>query len=1041
MGTSRKGKEHRESKAGTGSRGGEAAGTGEERKAPPVEEEAEREEEEGDGDDTEEEPEERAAPPAPKAPQTPRAPRAPLRLSSLWPLAIPLLVLLGMAGVLFMPGASRRLLFAQDVELLSASMSREVVPGGTLAFKLRFKPKHPLDADDWVFVHVESMSGAANPCRMVQDVMPALPPTRWGDAEVEHSVTIPVAGNCEPGRFEIFAGLYNRQTSARLKVVEPPIPDNRVHAGWVDVVAEDADGSLRTLTPKDMHAQEDWALLRPWTPWLLAISVAAALAAWFSARRSAPVAAGEGSADDEDEVSSRRPLSSDMRLFGYALPALVFFLGILVVLEFVKDDAYISFRYAHNLVTGKGLVFNTGEYLEGFTNFLWVLILAPFEALGWDLFQVCEVLGTILGITCLVITARFTAWINGEKKTYAQLWGAFWLGTSPSFVLWAKSGLEQPLSSLLPIAGAFVLWLARDRFAHGPDGTEQKALDKRYLYAGLMMGAGCMTRPELHLLAILVGLPLVLDAVRARKVTRAQWLYVAGILAITVPAHTFRYLYYGTLVPNTFYVKTGTGSLIWRAGIKTLHEMFVFNNTGLLAVVAPLAFMNRRRIVEKATMAVICVSFMIYYVKVGVDEMQWHRLYLPALPFLCVLAALGLQNVIELALGRVKDQGRARIVGAAIGWVAVVALGALNFQFTYRELHGFDGHGDLAGTFHPDLGKFLVRHERPGALVAFQDMGSTPYHAPDINFLDFFGLVDKTVAHARHDYGLHAFVGEDADNMQPRYDADMREYFFKRNPEWAILTIYTPQGDERRLGQIFEKDPTGASLGDAYKYNGVQFALWDDPRFRERYVAVRTWPRSASYYLALWRRKDLWEQTPREVVLDALPPGTTGAKATFEGGLELLGSELTKKTLERHEAFITTWWKLPGPMPHDLYFFVHVTKEGFQAPGDHVPGDWMYPADRWKAGEILEDRTLFQLPPFTMPPGTYKVYLGAYERGSGKRLKIISGATDSEDRVLLGTFEAKTLYPLIHQLIPPTRVDVMRKYPERIVDSHRVPGT
>jgi arabinofuranosyltransferase len=1005
-------------------------------------EEEEEEEEDGDDGDEDEEPEEKA--PAPKAPRPKalRPPGAPITLRSLWPLAIPLAVLLAIALVLFMPGHSRRLLFAQDVELLSASMSREVVPGGTLNLKLRFKPTHPLDADDWVFVHVESLSGAANPCRMVQDVLPTIPPTRWGDAEVEHTVSIGVATSCEPGRFEIYAGLYNRQTSARLKVVEPPIPDNRVHAGWVDIVGEDADGSLRTLTPKDMRVQEDWALIRPWTPWLLAIAFASAFAAWLWMRRSALLGAAPASSSDEDATSKARPLSQDLRLFGYFLPAIPFFLGILVVLEFVKDDAYISFRYAHNLVTGKGLVFNTGEYLEGFTNFLWVLILSPFEALGWDLFQVCEVLGTVLGITCLVITARFTAWINGERKTFSHLWGAFWLATSPSFVLWAKSGLEQPLSSLLPIAGAFVLWLARDRLAHDPSPEEKKSLDRRYLYAGLLMGAGCMTRPELHLLAILVGLPLVLDAVRARKITRAQWLYVAGILAITIPCHSFRYLYYGTLVPNTFYVKTGTGSLIWRAGIKTLHEMFVFNHTGLLSVVAPLAFANRRRIVEKVTMGIICVSFVIYYVKVGVDEMQWHRLYLPALPFLCVLAALGIQNVIEAVLGAVQGSGESgmQLGAAAVGWAAVVAAGIANFQFTYRELHGFDGHGDLAGTFHPDLGKFLVRHERPGALVAFQDMGSTPYHAPDINFLDFFGLVDKTVAHARHDYGLHAFVGEDADNMQPKYDRDMREYFFKRNPEWAILTIYTPQGDERRLGQVFEKDPTGASLGDAYRYNGVQFALWDDPRFRERYVAVRTWPRSASYYLALWRRKDLWEQTPKEVVLDALPPGTTGPTATFEGGLELLGSELTKQTLERHEAFITTWWKLPGPMPHDTYFFVHVAKEGFQAPGDHVPGDWMYPADRWKAGEILEDRTLFQLPPFVMPPGTYKVYLGVYLRNSGKRLKVIAGTND-DDRVLLGSFEAKTLYPLIHQLIPPTRVDVMRKYPDRIVDPHRVPGT
>jgi len=915
--------------------------------------------------------------------------------------------------------AGHRIAFEQDVELTSVTVAREVAPNGTLPVTLRFHATHPLDADDWVFIHVESEGGGPNQCRLVQDL-------------------IPVPTSCKPGRFEIYAGLYDRQTWARLKVIEPKTPDSRVHAGWMEVVAEDPDTSTRTITPRQMQLQEDWALFRPWAPWALGVFVAAVGASFIYARR-------RDEDDEEDETSARATLSKWARRIALAAPAVPFFLGILVVLEFVKDDAYISFRYAHNLVVGKGLVFNPGERLEGFTNFLWVFILAPFEALGWDLFQVCEFIGTGLGIVCLVVTARMTQWVNGERKDYSHLWGAFWLATSSSFTLWAKSGLEQPLASLLPIAGAFLLWRARDRFAHRPDDEQRKSLEKKYLYAGLIMGAGCMTRPELHLLAVLVGLPLVWDAIRARTITRAQWLYVVGILAVTVPCHSFRYLYYGTIVPNTFYVKTGTGSMVWREGIRTLHDMFTFNDTGLLVVLAPLAFANRRRIVEKVTMSLIAISFMVYYVKVGVDEMQWHRLYLPALPFLCVLAALGAQNLIEVVLRAIKgdkESSGARTVAYGLGWGAVILAGWNSFQFTYREQHGFDGHGDLAGTFHPDLGKFLVRHERPGALVAFQDMGSTPYHAPDINFLDFIGLVDKTVAHARHDFGLHAFVGSaDEGGNQQKYDAEMREYFFKRNPEWAILTIYTPRGDEARLAAEWQKDPTGATLGDAYRNNPFQFGLWDDQRFHQKYVPVRTWQRSMGYYLALWRRKDLWDQTPREVVLDALPSGVGGVKAKLEGGLELLGSDLTKQTLERHEAFITTWWKLPGPMPHDLMFFVHVTKEGFQAPGDHVPGDWMYPADRWKSGEILEDRTLFQLPPFTMKPGTYSVYIGAYRMSTGERLKVVEGPNDGQDRILLGTFEVKTLYPVIHQLIPPTRVDVMRKYPDRIVDSHREPGS
>ena len=46
----------------------------------------------------------------------------------------------------------------------------------------------------------------------------------------------------------------------------------------------------------------------------------------------------------------------------------------------VCDDAFISFRYAAHLIAGQGLVFNPGEHVEGYTNFLWVLEVA---LLGW----------------------------------------------------------------------------------------------------------------------------------------------------------------------------------------------------------------------------------------------------------------------------------------------------------------------------------------------------------------------------------------------------------------------------------------------------------------------------------------------------------------------------------------------------------------------------------------------------------------------------------------------------------------------------------
>jgi hypothetical protein len=71
-------------------------------------------------------------------------------------------------------------------------------------------------------------------------------------------------------------------------------------------------------------------------------------------------------------------------------PALAFALGAvpLAVLiwrfAFVCDDAYISFRYSRHVAEGHGLVYNLSESppVEGYSNLLWVLWIAPFERLG-----------------------------------------------------------------------------------------------------------------------------------------------------------------------------------------------------------------------------------------------------------------------------------------------------------------------------------------------------------------------------------------------------------------------------------------------------------------------------------------------------------------------------------------------------------------------------------------------------------------------------------------------------------------------------------
>src|SRR5207245_1217429 len=56
-------------------------------------------------------------------------------------------------------------------------------------------------------------------------------------------------------------------------------------------------------------------------------------------------------------------------------------------------DAWISFRYARNLLAGHGLVFNPGDAVEGYSNLLWVLLSATGMAAGLDPLLWARILG------------------------------------------------------------------------------------------------------------------------------------------------------------------------------------------------------------------------------------------------------------------------------------------------------------------------------------------------------------------------------------------------------------------------------------------------------------------------------------------------------------------------------------------------------------------------------------------------------------------------------------------------------------------------
>lgn len=905
----------------------------------------------------------------------------------------------------------------QDVEFLGLEVPEIAGHGETIHVDLWWKTPKPIPPGVWVFLHAESHESS---CRMVVDRAPAKPDS---EGFIHHRVTltIPEYGDCQNERLQIYTGLYHREGGRRYKTLEPEFLDDRIHAGFFDIEQGTQQSEPRALSQADLSTESVMAIARPWLGWITGLLLATLMSLilrWYLKRQP----------QIKPFITTKKVMPRWLDTTLLLSAALFILLSVLVAVDFVKDDAYISWRYSYNLVHGDGLSFNPDVRLEGFSTFLWIFVMAPFEWLGMDMVFVCEVIGVILAFL-LVIKLTQISRILGEKSLYGfEYFAAFWLAGSSSFARWSTSGMEQALAMFLPIWSIYLLWRIEE-----PENSKKKPL----IISGIIMGLGCLTRPEVHLIGLIVGLSLVYKALRQKHIITNELLWWGvGIVAITAPAHIFRYIYFGDLAPNTYYVKTGDSTLIMISGLKMVSEMFDFNHLGWLLLLTPFAFIDKRRQLEKVVCLLVSLGFMGYMVKIGTDEMSWHRLYLPALPFLILLSMNGLTNLAKLVISCVKDMQFQYIV-AMFTWTLLLSWTAFNFAFTGSECGWFNGRGGSLNGDPPKLGRYLTRHASPAALVAFQDMGAGPYHAPDIQFLDFIGLVNGDIAKMRYNYGLSAFLATENQQNIEAFEKDAQAYFFKRNPEWTILTTYIPKNDNtmKTVAEKYDKNPVPESLEPYIGQNGYQFGIYND-EFKKKYVHVKTWNHSQANYYSLFRRRDLWEQTPGEVVLDEVPSGISGTQATFENGLKLLGTEQPTEVTEHHELMLTSWWQLSDSMPADTYFFLHIEKEGYRLPYDHIPGEWMYPADRWQKGQILENRVGITLP-YDMQPGTYSIFMGVYNKSTGERLKVIDGDHDGQNRLLLGQVEVTDLVVPFDQLVERTVIEKERKYPERMIKHGR----
>src|SRR5438132_1627459 len=137
-----------------------------------------------------------------------------------------------------------------------------------------------------------------------------------------------------------------------------------------------------------------------------------------------------------------------------ATAILALYLAHCIALNYVVDDAFITFRYVDNFVHGHGLVYNVGERVEGYTDFLWAMLLSliAFVSPHVNLLAAAQVLGVGFGAATMILSSRFsrlTARVTGGQQDGFSLIAPALLATSTAFVAWSTGGLETTLYAFL----------------------------------------------------------------------------------------------------------------------------------------------------------------------------------------------------------------------------------------------------------------------------------------------------------------------------------------------------------------------------------------------------------------------------------------------------------------------------------------------------------------------------------------------------------------------------------------------------------------
>jgi hypothetical protein len=427
------------------------------------------------------------------------------------------------------------------------------------------------------------------------------------------------------------------------------------------------------------------------------------------------------------------------------------------------DDSFISLKYAKNFYSGYGLTFNidTNYPVEGYSNFLWILLITPFFSLGGDILLWVKCISLFLSIISLLLTYLLARKYCGSA---IAMLAPLFLVSFPQFALWTVGGLETPLYIFLILLGFLLLSevISRESPVNRPSPIIKKNplfLNGflRFLSLVIVFLAIALCRFE-GIILLFTAAVLLLYNYFSQKPSHpyrlSSVLLFSFIVLLSYAIYYFwRTEFYHSLLPNMFYAKVHfeISSLIHRVTDK-LELLYLISPFVVLSLLkrgqSPV---KRAYHITILTIVLFALSFLAYC-----EWMVGFRYALPALPFLIILAVRGLSNLITTDNSRYLQ--RAFIIALLLVTIPQTSLfGLIQTKKVYIK----------AEQTHQDIVDWLNHHASSEETLALWDMGLIPYYTT-----------------LKHYYDIHLEGLLESHTNQFGYSA---EYFLNQKPDYILL--------------------------------------------------------------------------------------------------------------------------------------------------------------------------------------------------------------------------------------------------------------